>query len=142
VFQGASQLSLDAKGRMTIPSRYRDALRAQCDGSLTVTRHPAGCLMLFPRPVWEAHRQRIADWPISASSWRRIFLGNASDVEMDGAGRVLISPELRGAVSLEKDVMLVGMGGFFEIWDAATLSQSEAKALQSGMPDVVSNYSF
>ena len=98
MFQGAANLSLDAKGRMTIPARHRDALQMQCEGRLTLTKHPHGCLLLFPRPVWEAHREEIAKWPLSAKGWQRIFLGSAMDVEMDGAGRVLISPELRNAL--------------------------------------------
>jgi MraZ protein len=61
---------------------------------------------------------------------------------MDGAGRILISPELRNAVGLSRDVMLLGMGSHFEIWDAAKLGESEAQAISGGMPDVLSNFSF
>ncbi len=142
MFQGASALSLDAKGRMTIPSKHRDALSLQCEGRITLTRHPHGCLLLFPRPVWENHREQIAAWPMSARAWQRIFLGNASDVEMDSAGRILIAPELRSAVGMTRDVMLLGMGSHFEIWDAEKLAQDEAQAVANGMPDVLSNFSF
>eukprot|EP01036_Dinobryon_divergens_P051067 gene51067-68359_t len=103
VYQGASALNLDAKGRMSIPARHRDALSVQSEGRVTLTKHPHGCLLLFPRPVWELHREQIAAWPMSARAWQRIFLGNASDVEMDSAGRILIAPELRGAVGLARD---------------------------------------
>jgi MraZ protein len=142
VFQGASAINLDAKGRMSIPAKHRDALALQCEGRLTLTRHPHGCLLFFPRPVWETHRDQIAAWPMSARAWQRIFLGNACDVEMDSAGRVLISPELRAAVGLEKEVMMLGMGTHFEIWDAARLAADEASAVAGGMPDVLSNFSF
>ncbi|OWW19446.1 division/cell wall cluster transcriptional repressor MraZ [Noviherbaspirillum denitrificans] len=142
MFQGASALSLDAKGRMTVPSKHRDALSLQCEGRITLTRHPHGCLLLFPRPVWENHREQIAAWPMSARAWQRVFLGNASDVEMDSAGRILIAPELRSAVGLTRDVMLLGMGSHFEIWDAEKLAQDEAQAVANGMPDVLSNFSF
>lgn len=142
MFQGASSLNLDAKGRMTIPAKHRDALSVQCEGRITLTKHPHGCLLLFPRPVWETHREQIAAWPMSARAWQRIFLGNASDVEMDGAGRILIAPELRSAAELSRDVMLLGMGSHFEIWDAAKLAQDEAQALEAGMPDALSNFSF
>ncbi len=142
MFQGASALSLDAKGRMNVPARHRDALSVQCEGRVTLTKHPHGCLLLFPRPVWEQHREQIANWPMSARAWQRIFLGNACDVEMDSAGRILISPELRNAVGLTRDVMLLGMGSHFEIWDAAKLEESEAQAVAGGMPDVLSNFSF
>ena len=142
MFQGASAINLDAKGRMAIPAKHRDALAQQCEGKLTLTKHPHGCLLFFPRPVWEQHREQIASWPMSARAWQRIFLGNACDVEIDSAGRVLISPELRAAVGLEKEVMMLGMGTHFEIWDAAKLAESEAEAVAGGMPDVLSNFSF
>jgi MraZ protein len=142
VFQGASAINLDAKGRMSIPAKHRDALAQQCEGKLTLTKHPHGCLLFFPRPVWEQHREQIASWPMSARAWQRIFLGNACDVEIDSAGRVLISPELRAAVGLDKEVMMLGMGSHFEIWDAAKLAESEAEAVAGGMPDVLSNFSF
>lgn len=142
MFQGASALNLDAKGRMTIPAKHRDALTVQCEGRITLTKHPHGCLLLFPRPVWESHREQIASWPMSARAWQRIFLGNASDVDMDTAGRILISPELRSAVGLTRDVMLLGMGSHFEIWDADKLAESEAQAIENGMPDALSNFSF
>jgi MraZ protein len=142
VFQGASAINLDAKGRMSIPAKHRDALMQQCEGRMTLTKHPHGCLLFFPRPVWEEHREQIAAWPMSARAWQRIFLGNACDVEMDSAGRVLISPELRNAVGLEKEVMMLGMGTHFEIWDAAKLAADEALAVAGGMPDVLSNFSF
>ncbi|TFW10185.1 division/cell wall cluster transcriptional repressor MraZ [Oxalobacteraceae bacterium OM1] len=142
MFQGASALNLDAKGRMTIPAKHRDALTVQSEGRVTLTKHPHGCLLLFPRPVWENHREQIASWPMSARAWQRIFLGNACDVEMDSAGRILISPELRNAVGLTRDVMVLGMGSHFEIWDAAKLAENEQEAVASGMPDVLSNFSF
>lgn len=142
MFQGASQLSLDAKGRMSVPARHRDALQVQCEGRLTLTRHPHGCLLLFPRPAWETHRAQIAAWPMSARAWQRIFLGNAMDVDLDGSGRLLIAPELRSATQLDKEIMLLGMGSHFEIWDVATLERQEADAVAQGMPDVLSNFSF
>jgi MraZ protein len=142
VYQGASALSMDAKGRMSIPARHRDALIVQSEGRVTLTKHPHGCLLLFPRPVWEQHREQIAGWPMSARAWQRIFLGNACDVDMDSAGRILISPELRNAVALSRDVMLLGMGSHFEIWDAAKLDESEAQAIAGGMPDVLNDFSF
>ncbi len=142
MFQGVSALNLDAKGRMSIPARHRDALALQCEGRITLTRHPHGCLLLFPRPVWESHRDQIIAWPMSARAWQRIFLGNASDVDMDGAGRILVAPELRNAIGLQRDVMLLGMGTHFEIWDAAQLAANEAQAIAGGMPDALSNFVF
>ena len=142
MFQGASSISLDAKGRISIPARHRDVLSLQCEGRVTLTRHPHGCLLFFPRPVWESHREQIAVWPMSARAWQRIFLGSASDVEMDASGRILIAPELRQAAGLTREVMLLGMGSHFEIWDSGNLAESEAKAMAAGMPDVLRDFSF
>ena len=142
MFQGASAINLDAKGRMSIPAKHRDALLVQCEGRVTLTKHPHGCLLFFPRPVWESHREQIAAWPMSARAWQRIFLGSASDVEMDSAGRILIAPELRNAVGLARDVMLLGMGSHFEIWDADKLDENESQAVAAGMPDVLNDFSF
>jgi len=142
VFQGASALTLDGKGRIAVPARHRDLLLATAAGQLTLTKHPQGCLMVFPRPAWEAFRDRVAALPMSASGWKRVFLGNAMDVEIDGSSRVLVSPELRAAARLTRDVMLLGMGSHFELWDAATYAEHEAQVMQSELPDVLKEFSF
>ena len=142
MFQGASSLSLDAKGRLSVPTRHRDALTEQAGGQLTITKHPDGCLLVFPRPEWEQVRERIAKLPMSAQWTKRIFLGNAMDVDMDGTGRVLVSPELREAAGLAKDAILLGMGSHFELWDKATYEAKEAAAMQAEMPDVLKDFSF
>ena len=142
MFQGASSLSLDGKGRLSVPTRHREALAAAADGQITITRHPHGCLMLFPRPAWEHFRERIAQLPASGQWWKRIFLGNAMDVQMDGTGRILVSPELRRAAGIERDTLLLGMGNHFELWDQTTYAAQEALALQGAMPDVFKEFSF
>jgi MraZ protein len=142
VFQGASSLSLDNKGRLSVPTRHREVLAAVASGQLTITRHPHGCLMVFPRPAWEQFRQRIVELPMAAQWWKRILLGNAMDVEIDGTGRVLVSPELRAAAKLDKETVLLGMGNHFELWDKATYEAQEAQAMQGDMPDVFKDFSF
>jgi len=125
-----------------VPTRHRDVLSANAAGQLTITKHPHGCLMVFPRPEWEKFRDRIANLPMEAQWWKRMFLGNAMDVDMDGTGRVLISPELRQAASLSRDVLLLGMGKHFELWDKARYDAEEAKAAQEAMPNVFKDFSF
>lgn len=142
VFQGASALALDAKGRLSVPTRHRELLQALCGGQLTLTKHPEGCLMLFPRPAWEQFRDRVAALPMSAAGWKRVFLGNAQDVEIDSAARILVAPELRTAAGLAKDVMLLGMGSHFELWDAQTYAAHEAKVMASELPDALKDFSF
>ncbi len=127
---------------MTVPARHREALERQCEGKLTLTRHPDGCLLMFPQPVWEVHRERIAALPMNARAWQRIFLGSAADVDMDSAGRILISPELRSAAQLSKEVMLLGMGSHFELWDAARYAEHEAKVMAQPMPESLQDFSF
>ncbi|MFM9880075.1 MAG: division/cell wall cluster transcriptional repressor MraZ [Burkholderiaceae bacterium] len=142
MFQGASSLSLDAKGRLSVPTRHRDALAATELTALTVTKHPHGCLMVFPRSEWEKFRSRIAALPMEAQWWKRIFLGNAMDVDMDATGRVLISPELRAGAGISRETVLLGMGNYLELWDKATYEANEAKAMQGDMPDVFKDFSF
>lgn len=142
MFQGAHSLNLDAKGRLSIPARHRDALSAAAHGPVTLTKHPHGCLMLFPRPAWEQFRQRVAQLPMSAHWWKRIFLGQAHEVEPDAAGRVLVAPELRDFAGISREVVLMGMGDYFELWDKAVYAAKEAEAMTGEMPEVLSDFSF
>jgi len=142
VFQGASALNLDAKGRMSVPAKHRDALLVQGEGRVTLTKHPDGCLLLFPRPEWEAFRARVAQLPMDAHWWRRIFLGNATELDLDSAGRILVSPELRSAAGIQREVILLGMGSHLELWDAATYATKEQAAMMQGVPDALKQFTF
>jgi MraZ protein len=79
---------------------------------------------------------------MAAQWWKRIFLGNAMDVELDSTGRILISPELRQGAGITKDTVLLGMGNHFELWDKVSYEAQEAKAMQEQMPDVFKDFSF
>ena len=142
MFQGASFVALDTKGRLSVPTRHRDVLNATASGQLTMTKHPHGCLMIFPRNEWEKFRDRIASLPMQAHWSKRLFLGNAMDVEMDATGRVLVSPELRATTGITKDTVLLGMGSYFELWDAATYAAQEAEQMKGEMPDIFRDFSF
>ena len=142
VFQGASALTLDGKGRIALPARHRDVLQVTSAGQLTLTKHPEGCLLVFPRPAWETFRDRVAALPMSASGWKRVFLGNAMDVQMDASSRILISPELRAAAGLSRELMLLGMGSHFELWDAALYAAHEAEVMKSQLPDALKEFTF
>jgi MraZ protein len=142
VFQGASALNLDAKGRMSVPAKHRDALLVQGEGRVTLTKHPDGCLLLFPRPEWEAFRARVAQLPMDAHWWRRIFLGNATELDLDSAGRILVSPELRSAAGIQREVILLGMGSHLELWDATTYATKEQAAMMQGVPDALKQFTF
>jgi len=142
VFQGPAGLTLDGKGRIAMPSRHREVLAAMGVHQLTITKHPEGSLMIFPRPAWENFRERVAALPMEASGWKRVFLGNATDVEIDASSRVLIAPELRASAGLTRDLMLLGMGSHFELWDATRYAEHEARVMQSPMPDALKSFSF
>ncbi len=142
VFQGPAALTLDSKGRIAIPARHREMLTAMGVNQLTVTKHPVGSLMIFPRPAWEGFRDKVASLPMEAGGWKRIFLGNAMDVDIDASSRVLIAPELRASAGLLRDVMLIGMGSYFELWDAQRHAEHEAQVMQSQMPDSLKSFSF
>ena len=139
VFQGESALTLDGKGRVTVPARFRDALAALCAGQMTVTKHPSRCLLLFPRPAWVSFRSQLMQMPMNAEAWRRLFLGSAMDVDIDGGSRVLLSPELRQWAGLGKELMLVGMGSRMEIWDRERYLANEEATLASAMPEGLAN---
>jgi MraZ protein len=79
---------------------------------------------------------------MDAHWWRRIFLGNAVDLELDGAGRILVSPELRAAADIEKEVILLGMGSHLELWDAAIYAAKEQAAIAQGMPEALKQFNF
>jgi transcriptional regulator MraZ len=142
VFQGPAALTLDGKGRIAIPARHRELLAAMDVHQLTVTKHPEGSLMIFPRPAWEHFRDRVAALPMDSSGWKRVFLGNAMDVDIDASSRVLIAPELRASAGLVRDVMLLGMGSHFELWDAQRHAAHEVEVMQSPMPDSLKSFSF
>lgn len=125
-----------------MPSRHRDSLAAHSDGRLTVTRHPDGCLLVYPRPTWEARREQIAQLPYSARALQRLLLGSATDIDLDSAGRLLVPTELRAAAQLERDLMLLGMGAHFELWDATRLAEHERSALANGLPESASQFTF
>lgn len=126
MFQGATALSLDAKGRLAVPARHRDALLEASQaasgaqsGTLVLTAHPHGCLLLYPLPAWEPIRDKILQAPSfnrDSQALKRVLVGNAREDSLDSAGRLLVAPELRDHAKLEKAVWLVGMGSHFEIW--------------------------
>lgn len=126
VFRGATKVSLDAKGRMAIPTRYRERLSARCGGQLIVTVDKDHCLLVYPVPDWEELEQKLVRLPSMNKVARRIvriMVGYATEVDMDTNGRILVSKELREFASLEKQGMLIGQGNKFELWDEATWNE-------------------
>lgn len=120
MFRGIAQLNLDSKGRLAVPSRHRDSLFERCGGHLVITADADRCLLIYPLPDWELIQQKLeslSNLDPRVRELQRRLIGFAVDVDMDGAGRILISPALRQFAQLEKNVVLVGQGRKFELWN-------------------------
>ncbi|MBA1276944.1 MULTISPECIES: division/cell wall cluster transcriptional repressor MraZ [Pseudomonadaceae] len=121
MFRGANAISLDAKGRLAMPSRYRDELVSRCEGQLIITIDAVDrCLCIYPLPEWEQIEAKLRELPsLNEESRRlqRLLIGNAVDLEMDGSGRVLVPPRLREYAGLDKRAMLVGQLNKFSLWN-------------------------
>ncbi|MEH6594273.1 MAG: division/cell wall cluster transcriptional repressor MraZ [Colwellia polaris] len=139
MYRGTSAITLDSKNRITIPTRYREELFADCQGKMVCTvdiQHP--CLLLYPLPEWEEIELKLCGLSSMNPQERllqQVLLGNASDCEIDKSGRLLINGPLRQHAGLEKGLMLVGQLRKFEIWSEnawqAQMQQGIAK-IQSG----------
>jgi transcriptional regulator MraZ len=122
VFRGANQVTLDAKGRMVMPTRYRDRLVERSSGRLVVTIDRDQCLLLYPLPDWEEIERKLMRLPslnTQARRMQRLMVGHATDLELDGHGRVLLPAELRAFAALTRAAILLGQGNRFELWDEA-----------------------
>ena len=116
MFRGINAINLDPKGRLAMPTRYRDRLQGQLVVTID-TESP--CLLLYPMTEWEIIEQKIEALPSFNRMTRRIqrlLIGHATEVELDSHGRLLVPPPLRDYAKLEKELMLVGQGKKFEIW--------------------------
>ena len=120
MFRGPSKVTLDSKGRLAIPSRHRDRIIGRADGHLVATIDRDHCLLIYPLPDWEEIERKLVRLSAFKSKSRRILrlmLGYATELEMDGQGRILLPQVLRDFAGLERNAMLIGQGNKFELWD-------------------------
>lgn len=121
MFRGTNAVSLDVKGRIAMPSRYRDELSVRCSGKLIVTVDAVDpCLNIYPLPEWEIIENKLLQMPSLREETRRLhrtLIGSAQDIELDSNGRFLIPPRLRSRANLDKKVVLVGQLNKFQLWD-------------------------
>ena len=132
MFRGSATLNLDSKGRLAVPTRHRDFLLSYCGGRLIITADPSKCLLIYPLPDWEPIEKKLnslSSFNPQTRSLQRLLVGNASDVELDSAGRILVPTSLRQFAGLEKSVVLAGQGNKFEVWDEEKWNQQNAEAL-------------
>jgi MraZ protein len=121
MFQGESAITLDDKGRLSVPMAYRELVASTCGNRLVATYNPfeLGCLWLFPVADWEAVRDAVNQLSSTVAAHRNLqmkLVGAATVVEIDGNGRVLVPPSQRSAVGIGKRAVLLGMGRKFELW--------------------------
>ncbi len=134
MFRGANKLTLDAKGRMVMPTRYRERLHERCGGKLVVTVDKDQCLLIYPLPDWEEIERKLMRLPTlnpQARRLQRLMVGHATDLELDGHGRVLLPPQLREFGLLTRDAVLIGQGLRFELWDEARWNERRDEWLAS-----------
>ncbi len=139
MFRGINHLALDNKGRLAIPTRYRDILVRHANGQMVLTVDRDHCLLLYPLPDWEEIERKLVKLPSFSKPARRLqrlLIGHATECELDAAGRILLPPPLREFASLVKNVVLIGQGNKFEIWDETAWNTRRAEWLeQSGVED-------
>ncbi|KTD39347.1 MraZ protein [Legionella nautarum] len=151
MFRGINAITIDGKGRLTVPTRYRDALSSQDEAALVVTIDTEEtCLLLYPLAEWriiEAKLQSLPSFNTAARRIQRLLIGHATDVEMDSIGRILLPQLLRDYAQLEKKVVMIGQGNKFEVWNE-TLWQTkreqwlEEEASKDGLPDEMKTISL
>lgn len=132
MFRGVNSLHLDAKGRLAIPTRYREALIRHCNGQMVITVDRDHCLLLYPLPEWEEIERKLVRLPSfnkHARRLQRLLMGHATECELDSAGRILIPPPLREFAGLNKAIVMIGQGNKFEIWNEEAWNVQRAQWL-------------
>ena len=148
MFRGVAQLNLDSKGRLAVPSRFRDAVTARCEGRLVVTADSDRCLLIYPLPDWEPIEQKLmalSSFNAQIRELQRRLVGYAEDVTMDATGRILVPPALRNFAQLEKSVVLVGQGNKFELWNKDNWEQRMERGgdfSSGGLPPELEGFSL
>ena len=120
MFRGATTVTLDAKGRVAIPTRYRERIAARCEGQLVATVDRDYCLLIYPYPDWEEIERKLVRLPSlnkQARRLQRLMVGYATEIDIDGHGRILLPRELREFAGLDRQAILIGQGNKFELWD-------------------------
>jgi len=127
-FRGINNISIDAKGRMAMPARYRECLLEGCGGRLVVTVDQDHCLLVYPLPEWEIIENKLIALPSlnkQARLLQRLLIGHATELDMDAQGRILLPNMLREFAGLNKKAVIIGQGKKLEIWDEDTWSVNQ-----------------
>ena len=138
MFRGVNTVNLDSKGRLAIPTKYRDQLQQLSDGQMVVTVDRDGCLLLYPLPEWEEIERKLArlsSFQKQSRKLQRLLIGHATECEMDGNGRILLSQPLREFAGLEKAIVLIGQSNKFEIWSESIWTERRKEWLEGNDDD-------
>ena len=120
MFRGRYEHTIDAKGRTSLPARYRDVLEAGGERRIVLTSALEPCLVAYSMPEWAAFEERLGKLPQfdrAVQKVKRLYVLGAVECEVDDSGRILIPPTLRDHAQLSKDVLWAGMGKYAELWD-------------------------
>ncbi len=120
MFRGVSNITVDAKGRVAMPTRHRDRLLEICEGQLVVTVDVDHCLLIYPQQEWEqieAKLVKLSSLNRKARSLQRLLVGHATEIDLDGNGRMLLPQPLREFAGIDRRAVLIGQGKKFELWD-------------------------
>lgn len=150
MFRGVNALNLDIKGRLAIPTRYRDEIVRLANGRMVITVDRDHSLLLYPLPEWEEIERKLVKLPsfnVQARRLQRLLIGHATEVELDGNGRILLPPLLREFAGLDKAVVMIGQGNKFEIWDEAKWNERRSEWLKAAegegeLPDELGSLSL
>lgn len=150
MFQGITTVTVDVKGRLAIPSRFRDGIADRGGNAVIVTAHQYdGCLVLYPLADWEEIARKVSALPDASADVRNIkrrFIGQATDLEIDSAGRILLPHMLRSFAHIDKGAVMLGQGHKLELWSEAQWAANEKINATlddaSGLPDAVQQLSF
>lgn len=140
MYQGSHAINMDAKGRLAVPAKHREALVAACGGRIVMTAHTQDrCVLVYPETEWQNILPKIEALPTfnkAALRAQRLLIGYACTLELDANGRVLVPPTLRDYARLDKKLMLVGLGKKFELWSEESWLSSVAESDDDdGLPD-------
>ncbi|WP_096085343.1 division/cell wall cluster transcriptional repressor MraZ [Agaribacterium haliotis] len=147
MFQGSNTINMDAKGRIAIPTKCRDELLSACGGQIVVTAHMAErCLCIYPLDEWKQNiLPQVQALPTAykqAARVQRLVIGYAHEFTVDANGRILLPPTLREFASLQKKLMLVGLGNKYELWDEAAWMATLEDAGDEPIPEAMLNLSI
>ncbi len=132
MFRGSSSHTCDPKGRLIVPSRFRDVIQTGGGDGLMITVGPVPCLYAYTYNEWETFEKQLSDSQSpNSGEIRRFFLGNAQDCPCDKQGRILIPKTLRDYANIDKDLMLVGMRYRFEVWSLENWTRENEKIVNS-----------